>query len=819
MNTIPHRTVAVLVAAAIALPAAGRVVADIQPRPPSVGESAALMLVSDTAAPRIVDLPQVAGVTWLSTQPSVQQQMSLVNGRRSARYTASYRFDVARPGILRFPPLTVREGDTVRTVTVPPVKVTRNPYADLVHHSLSYDALDTPPEQLYQGQMLTLRLAVFVDGSVRVSQEVRSEDFYPTVALQNGALRDFADATRRNSTFVEQEPKRAVRNGREGIELGYVCMVSGIQQGSLSGTIRFTVPIIRSSGRHDPFHNLLRPLRNDRVSHRIEVSIPPIPVVPLPPPKTDDGLFLGLIGPWELQCDLSDSKVKAQEGVTLTLTANGVGNVESFSAPQFEPPGFTVFQPEQNISGVLESTIRVSWFLVPQRSDVVLPEMRFSTFDPELGAYRSHRFPLELEVLPGDPPPENLVVGATDTGETPTRAPRTQGPVDILFPKTALGAGLVLPLWRPRLPVLIGMTVAGPLFFLLALIWAARHERLAASPAFRRRRQALKRQPAVLRRIRQASPETLPEIIRSDLVPLLLDLHDLPPGTTVSELSRTLDDPELTAILNRAEVGAFMPGDTDAIDTALLLRKVRMLAALLGLLCAPMLAAATDNPMHQAAAAYETGEIDRAEAIYRHLADADDRLYPTLLYNLGNCAYRRNETGRALGYYERARRLAPRDSDILQNLNFIRAQLSLPPVDAAGGPLQRIALTRDQLRPDQWLSLAAGSWLLFWLLLGALRLRRMRFHPAAAAPLLLAVVALWAAAAQHRDTYRDGQCVVVESGVQMRLAPYDTGRPIGKPLRSGDYGLIREQRPNWSRVRIGQSEGWIRNHALFTIWP
>ena len=46
---------------------------------------------------------------------------------------------------------------------------------------------------------------------------------------------------------------------------------------------------------------------------------------------------------------------------------------------------------------------------------------------------------------------------------------------------------------------------------------------------------------------------------------------------------------------------------------------------------------------------------------------------PDLYYNIGNAYFKANELGRAILFYERARRLAPNDADILANLELARS--------------------------------------------------------------------------------------------------------------------------------------------------
>jgi len=70
---------------------------------------------------------------------------------------------------------------------------------------------------------------------------------------------------------------------------------------------------------------------------------------------------------------------------------------------------------------------------------------------------------------------------------------------------------------------------------------------------------------------------------------------------------------------------------------------------------------------------YINGHYQEAATAYQQLVDqgyADSSLY----YNLGNTYYRLGDLGWAIYYYEQALRLAPRDSDIKANLNFVRSQ-------------------------------------------------------------------------------------------------------------------------------------------------
>jgi tetratricopeptide (TPR) repeat protein len=241
---------------------------------------------------------------------------------------------------------------------------------------------------------------------------------------------------------------------------------------------------------------------------------------------------------------------------------------------------------------------------------------------------------------------------------------------------------------------------------------------------------------------------------------------------------------------------------------------MRLLIATISMLLPIVVGAAT---MSDATAAFDAGRVDEARQIYGTLLEQEHD-NASLLYNLGNCAYLKGDMGQAIAYYERARRLAPRDSDIVENLNFVRGQLSRSAVGNAETPVELIITLRDKLRPDEWLLLAAVAWLATWLIAGVLRLRKTRIHPSLGILLLVCAAALASAYFQQRDTYGAGQAVVIEDEAQLYDLPNNLDAPAKQTLKEGDYVSIAERRTDWSRVRIDDAEGWMPNSTLGVVW-
>src|SRR5882724_4891553 len=96
--------------------------------------------------------------------------------------------------------------------------------------------------------------------------------------------------------------------------------------------------------------------------------------------------------------------------------------------------------------------------------------------------------------------------------------------------------------------------------------------------------------------------------------------------------------------------------------------KVVILVWLLGL---SAVMAAPSGDLKAANQLYDSGKFAEAAAAYEKIEPKTAYVY----YNLGNAWFRQGKLGLAILNYERARRLTPRDPDILANLKFAEQRL------------------------------------------------------------------------------------------------------------------------------------------------
>ncbi len=210
-----------------------------------------------------------------------------------------------------------------------------------------------------------------------------------------------------------------------------------------------------------------------------------------------------------------------------------------------------------------------------------------------------------------------------------------------------------------------------------------------------------------------------------------------------------------------------------------------------------------------AGAAYEAGRVAEARDAYARLAAAGTRT-PALCYNLGNACWRLGERGRAVLWYERARRLAPRDEDIRFNLALARAALG-GEAGSAWELVDRLVTPRE---------LAWAVVLLAWRGGGGAGGARGRGGPAAEwrGRLTAGVAALAAAsallAARGQDLDRPWG-VVVRPGVEVRSGPGDQFT-VGFTVPEGRRTLLLNRRPGWAEIGVPREslKGWVPEEAV-----
>lgn len=130
--------------------------------------------------------------------------------------------------------------------------------------------------------------------------------------------------------------------------------------------------------------------RKNSYSEEITLNVKELPL-----PAPDD--FKGLIGRFSLEAELSTTKAMVGENITLNLTLTGIGALQDFQSPDFQFPGFKVYEEEsgsldirRNQENYLGGVKTFRAALIPTGPGVFeLPEIGITYFNPYQNTYET----------------------------------------------------------------------------------------------------------------------------------------------------------------------------------------------------------------------------------------------------------------------------------------------------------------------------------------------------------------------------------------------------------------------------------------------
>ena len=222
------------------------------------------------------------------------------------------------------------------------------------------------------------------------------------------------------------------------------------------------------------------------------------------------------------------------------------------------------------------------------------------------------------------------------------------------------------------------------------------------------------------------------------------------------------------------------------------------------------------------AEAYERGDFIAAEQQYRRLV-LGGRDSAAAYHNLGNCLYRLGRTGESILAWERARRRAPADSAILENLEFAGGRIT----DRVAGeddsdPMQAIWRWHGRLPTTAATLIFLVAWWIFnaclagALFMGATRLRSMAAYLLPV--VLLGVIcsgAVLGLLVYRRDVVLEG--IVQPARADLLSAPGEGAVRI-TTIHEGLKVRLRSRRGDWMEVLLPNGlRGWLPSKAVAPI--
>lgn len=230
----------------------------------------------------------------------------------------------------------------------------------------------------------------------------------------------------------------------------------------------------------------------------------------------------------------------------------------------------------------------------------------------------------------------------------------------------------------------------------------------------------------------------------------------------------------------------------------------------------------------QADSAYLADDFLNAAALYeqsiQQLGPSADRYY-----NLGNAYYRAGLPGMAIVSYERALRIAPTNSDIRENLEFVNTKTTdriNQQSGLIGGAADRVA---SKLHPNVWTWAAVVSFLLalggvmLYFSASGIMLRKAGFFGAGILLLICILTNVFGYRAAHRATAAN-QAVITAPSVILSTTPRTPKDRTEEALLLHEgtkvtiLDSIASANETWFDVRVdNEHRAWIPASALEVI--
>jgi tetratricopeptide (TPR) repeat protein len=219
--------------------------------------------------------------------------------------------------------------------------------------------------------------------------------------------------------------------------------------------------------------------------------------------------------------------------------------------------------------------------------------------------------------------------------------------------------------------------------------------------------------------------------------------------------------------------------------------------------------------LSQAEKAYDARRYKEAIGHYEDLVKKGYRSYQ-LYYNLGNSYYRNEDLGKAIYYYELARKLEPDDEDVRINL-AIASSKTIDKIDSKENffisAVKSNLLSTFSTSAWAWLSIFAItlSCLLFFVFISSGSIAVKRVSLSLSSLLLIAFLVIYFLGySAARAKYENKFAIILSKEVRVMNEP--TAAASGKfSLHEGTKIRVVERNGDWLLIKLDNgNEGWLR---------
>lgn len=229
----------------------------------------------------------------------------------------------------------------------------------------------------------------------------------------------------------------------------------------------------------------------------------------------------------------------------------------------------------------------------------------------------------------------------------------------------------------------------------------------------------------------------------------------------------------------------------------------------------------TKSPLtvfQEANGAYQGGDYAQAASLYESLISKGAG-NASVYYNLANSYFKQNRLGPAILYYEKAKRLAPRDRDISANLGYVRGLLEYRIEDKRNWYVRTGEAILACFTSVEIAIVSLGSGLFLWLLWAFY----LYFRPESGwgwrrktlLVFTLGFFSLWLLKGVHDLTAEEA--IVLKPQAAVRYGPSFKDQ-VALRLGEGLKVRVKKKAGDWNRVVLANGEtGWVYQEEIGVV--
>ena len=653
-----------------------------------------------------------SSITGFQVNPAgTQSSRSYINGTWGHKVIYRYMLIPLKTGVLTIPPITcVRDGESVLTreikilVSEPSARIDDDKGDFFAQAFLSSDGIVPGQQVVYILKLCT-------------AQQIKGASFDPPrfEGLTAKQLTDWSKDTRtiNGRVFMVNETKYLVQADAPG-------------QFTIPPAVFVAQVPIQRTRQRDPFNSVFNdsfirdsffdttPAKPVRVvSNSVNLTVSPLPEY------KGDKPFSGLVGNFSISSELDKNTVKTGESATLTVVIKGTGNIMDAALPalNLNTDQFKVYEdtPVQDVQvteqGFEGHKVFKQALVASVAGKALIPELCLVFFDTESKTYRTiTTTPLTLDVQPGGP------VTLVDAASAVNTDAQTQAAVKNEKSEVRLQNRDILDIKEDIASIHSRPCLSMGWFVFLVCLPALGFGAAGTVMQFGAREKSLKEQYRkkawdYLKQARKTSPDDpgfLPGLSSALTYAVLARGGKGGESLTRDEVRQILSCNgrnqetvnKVTQLMDAMDAARFggKPMDENTARSCLdqvssLIRTLMVVVCVgfslfmfrstglaaqdsAGIIAPKQVYAVKDTAgvFVDAVRAYKTGDYAAAAEQFESIAETrvDN---PALFYNTGNAYLKSKDLGRAILWYERARKLAPSDPDLRFNLAYAQSLL------------------------------------------------------------------------------------------------------------------------------------------------